>query len=185
MRWIAILTFALASPAVADEICHDLWFARNAIMDRAGYCFGSALGQAVFDNADCVGKSVSLTPDAQATVARIQEWESENSCRVNTKQTKLDVQALGLRLGLVHQPVRDIFESACLGWLGPTTPLRAGHDSNAAVVGAVRRGDYVLYSHEPVGDWSYMTVSDSDWLVITAGWIDFSSVEETCADYAG
>ena len=185
MRWMAILAFAVASPAVADEFCHDLWLARNAIMDRAGYCFGSVLGQAVFDNADCVGKSVSLTPDAQATVARIQERESENACRVNTKQTTLDVKALELRLDLVHQPVRDLYESACLGWLGPVTPLRAGHDGGAAVVGEVHRGDFVLYSHEPVGDWAYVTVSDSDWLVITAGWMDFSSVDETCTDYAG
>jgi hypothetical protein len=43
----------------------------------------------------------------------------------------------------------------------------------------------VQYSHEPVDDWSYVAVSDPDWLVIAAGWMDFSSVEETCTDYAG
>ena len=50
MRRAAICAFVVAGPAAADERCHDLWFARNAIMDRAGYCFGSVLGQAVFDN---------------------------------------------------------------------------------------------------------------------------------------
>ena len=85
----------------------------------------------------------------------------------------------------MHQPVQDLYESACLGWLGPVTSLCARRDGSAAVVGEVHRGDYVQYSHEPVDDWSYVAVSDSDWLVIAAGWMDFSSVEETCTDYAG
>ena len=95
----------------------------------------------MFDNEGCIGKTVSLTADEQATVARIKERVFENSCRVNTKQTTLDVKVLEPRLDLVHQPVQDLYESACLGWLGPVTSLCARRDGSAAVVGEVHRGD--------------------------------------------
>ncbi|EBA16598.1 hypothetical protein RSK20926_22774 [Roseobacter sp. SK209-2-6] len=51
--------------AFADESCNDLWFTRNAIINQAGFCFGSNLGQALFDNGDCIAKSVPLSPEAQ------------------------------------------------------------------------------------------------------------------------
>ena len=35
MRAILILLAVAATPAAADDYCHDLWFTRNAIMDRA------------------------------------------------------------------------------------------------------------------------------------------------------
>lgn len=61
----------LATTAQADGRCNDLWFTRNALINQAGYCFGSNLGQALFDNSDCQGKSVTLSPEAQRQVAQI------------------------------------------------------------------------------------------------------------------
>jgi hypothetical protein len=62
----------------AGNICDQLWYARNAIFDRAGYCFSSARGKAAFDNTGCTGG----TPDAagMAEVARIQQQEAANGC---------------------------------------------------------------------------------------------------------
>ncbi|MEL0436252.1 YARHG domain-containing protein [Phycobacter sp. K97] len=65
----------LAGPAAASDYCHDLWYTRNAIMDQAGYCFGSVLGQAVFGTGPCIGKSVTLSPQDNRTVARLRAAE--------------------------------------------------------------------------------------------------------------
>ena len=70
MRALTLLLFLIASPAAASDVCHDLWFTRNLIMDRAGYCFGSMLGKATFDNSDCTGKNVSLDAGDQLMVNR-------------------------------------------------------------------------------------------------------------------
>ncbi|MCK5500992.1 MAG: YARHG domain-containing protein, partial [Tritonibacter mobilis] len=68
---VPLLALAAATPAVAGDYCADLWFTRNAIIDRAGYCFGSTLGQRLFDNGDCIAKSVSLSDADKAKVALI------------------------------------------------------------------------------------------------------------------
>ena len=76
MKFLVVALSLLASPALASNACHDLWFTRNAVIDRAGYCFGSPLGRAVFNNAGCTGKSVSLPPQAQRMVAQVKEMEA-------------------------------------------------------------------------------------------------------------
>ena len=89
MKRLILALILLASPAAAADVCDDLWFTRNLIMDRAGYCFGSALGQAVFDNGNCIGKSVSLSTQLQRQVAEIRELEKQIPCKVDTARTRL------------------------------------------------------------------------------------------------
>ncbi|KIC34946.1 DUF4453 domain-containing protein [Leisingera sp. ANG-M7] len=185
MKSLAAVFFLLAAPALASDACHDLWFTRNAVIDRAGYCFGSPLGQAVFNNGDCTGKSVSLPPQSERLVADVKQMEARFGCRVNNKQTHLDLDDLFLRYQLWDLPVRDEFESACLGWLGPVMGLRAGHRPDAPLVGQIDPGDYVNYSHIPVGSWTYVTTSGPDWQVTSGGWLDTSQFQEQCQDYAG
>ncbi|MBQ4824160.1 DUF4453 domain-containing protein [Leisingera sp. HS039] len=185
MKSFAAALCLLASPVLASDACHDLWFTRNAVIDRAGYCFGSPLGRAVFDNGDCIGKSVSLPPHAGRMVALVKEMEARFGCRVNNKQTYLDLDDLFLRHQLWDLPVRDEFESACLGWLGPVTGLRAGHRPDAPLVGQIVAGDYVSYSHIPVGSWTYVTTSGPDWQATSGGWLDTSLVQEQCREVAG
>ena len=66
--------------AFAGETCEDLWFTRNLIMDRAGYCFGSALGQSLFDNGDCLGKSVVLDAASSRLVQELRAREAQFAC---------------------------------------------------------------------------------------------------------
>lgn len=73
MKCLVAALSLFAAPVLASDTCHDLWFTRNAIIDRAGYCFGSPLGQAIFDNTGCIGKSVNLPPQDARTVALIRE----------------------------------------------------------------------------------------------------------------
>jgi len=185
MKSLVFAFSLLASPVLASDACHDLWFTRNAVIDRAGYCFGSPLGQAVFSNGDCIGKSVSLPPQAERMVALVKEMESRFDCRVNNKQTYLDLDDLFLRFQLWDLPVRDEYESACLGWLGPVMGLRAGHRPDAPLVGQIDPGDYVNYAHIPVGSWAYVTTSGPDWQVTSGGWLDTALYQEQCRDYAG
>ena len=59
MRFLTVV-FLLLTPvtAVADALCDELWLTRNMVFDRAGYCFGSNLGEAIFDNSDCNSRGV-------------------------------------------------------------------------------------------------------------------------------
>ena len=179
-----LLTFTF-QPAIADDICHDLWFTRNAIMDRAGYCFGSALGQAVFDNSDCTGKTVNLTRQTIDFVNRIKSQEAGFGCRVDTGQTVLDLDDLHIRRRLADLPLRDEFESACIGWLGPETPLYAGHDLGSGQVGRIMPGDNISFAFWPEGDWAYLTILAPDWSVKSGGWSNVGFPDSSCRDFAG
>ncbi len=174
----------LATPALAD-VCDDLWFTRNLIMDRAGYCFGSTLGQAVFDNANCRGKEVKLDTASQKLVEDLRRNETDLSCAVNTKGTTLDLPDIEIRRRLVDLPVRDEFESGCIGWRDGDVPLFAGHQPGSEVIGWVSPGDNILYSHVPVGDWDYVTVSDSNWNLKAGGWFGQATTDASCENWAG
>lgn len=181
----ALLAMAAATPALADSYCDDLWFTRNAIMDRAGYCFGSSLGKHVFDNGDCIGTSVTLSEADATRVAKLEAQEREAGCRVDTSRSRLDVLDLRYRQRLVDLPVTDGLESTCIGWRGDPLPLRAGHGLNTDVIGQVLPGDTLNYGHYPVGGWSYVTVHDSDWHLKSAGWYHVEAYPQRCAQFAG
>jgi len=178
-------TALLTASASANNGCHDLWFTRNLIMDRAGYCFGSQLGQAVFDNGDCKGKQVSLDADATQLVDRIRALEKKYGCSVNTKGKQLDVKDISIRKRLTDLPIVDEFPKGCLGWQGPTTPLYAGQAISPAVLAEIERGDYISFKHLPVGDWTYVTVADPDWTIKGGGWMSATVNESSCKAWAG
>lgn len=186
MRVLAILLCLACAPAVADEFCHDLWFTRNALFDRAGYCFGSALGQAVFDNSDCVTRQPALDPAAQAAVAQIKAMEARVGCRVNTAQGWLDLDDLHILRQLIDLPIPDELGSGCLGWQGPVVPLHSGHSPNAPVIGRIAPGDYVLFDHWPVAGWSYVTTHGPNFVGLTSGgWVRWVYDDSVCASWAG
>lgn len=185
MKFLVSAFCLLGTPVLASDACHDLWYTRNALVDRAGYCFGSILGQAVFYNGDCTGKSVTLPPQDQQKVSQIQALEARIGCRVDTRQSYLNLQDLHLRRQLWDLPVLDELAGACLGWLGPAAGLRAGHRPNAPFIGQITPGDYVSYNHLPVGSWTYVTTSGPDWRITSGGWLDMLTVQEQCRDYAG
>ncbi|MEP2715978.1 DUF4453 domain-containing protein [Pseudophaeobacter sp.] len=184
---LSLVTTAILAPslALADEFCEDLWFTRNAIMDRAGYCFGSKLGQAIFDNSDCLGKTVSLSAEDQEMVAELQALEREGDCRVDTSKGSLSLPDLAQRQALWHLPLRDISESACLGWRGKSVGLHAGPGKDTPVIGKITPGDTIGYSYLPQGDWDYVQVFDSNWVFKSAGWTDLHVSPQTCSDIAG
>lgn len=186
MRILILLLSLVATPALAADPCDDLWFSRNLIMDRAGYCFGTALGKAIFDNADCTGKSVTLIREEQRQVDAILKQERAFGCKVDTSRRSMDLPDIAVRRRMVDQPVADEFESGCFGWLEVATPLFAARNTSGAIVGRIEPGDNLLYMHWPVDDWNYVTVwTDGMSTFKSGGWMRFRTTEESCRNWAG
>lgn len=183
----AILAMTLAAPGDArTEICSDLWFQRNLVMDQAGYCFESTLGRAVFDNDGCAPDGPTLSAADRTRVAALQGREKALGCAVDTSQSALGLPDLAIRRRLAEQPAPDEFESGCLGWRGPKTPLYAGRSKGLAAVGAVEPGDFVLYAHGAIGAWTYVTTHTADYARYkSAGWLKGGQEAGLCTGWAG
>lgn len=97
MRLVLVICLLIPAQGWALEICDDLWFTRNLVYDRAGQCFGSTLGKAVFDNEGCTEGGATLTPVAQKLVARVREIEATQDCDVDTSQDFLAVPVVEQR----------------------------------------------------------------------------------------
>ena len=73
---------AMTGQAMAAS-CYDLWYERNEIFDRNGYCFSTQLGRDTFDNSDCWTKNPKLTRAEQRRVEQIRQEERRRGCKVN------------------------------------------------------------------------------------------------------
>lgn len=60
--------------------CDDLWWERNAIFNRYGYCFKTARGRNAFDNSDCFTSNPSLSSADTSRVNQIKRQESRMGC---------------------------------------------------------------------------------------------------------
>ncbi len=185
MRVLIFIAALLPVPAAALEYCEDLWFTRNLVFDRAGYCFGSELGKAVFGNDGCVGKDISLTPAEAALVARVRAREAEANCSVNTGQTVLPVPNQSLRRAMIDLPVATEFESACVNWLyPPVLPLFSAKDVSAPVSASVIPGDTLLFQFEDDDAWRFIEVLRND-RVVAVGWTNDPLDASNCEMWAG
>lgn len=182
-----VLTLLMSWPgvALASQGCEDVWFTRNLVMDRAGYCFSSPLGRALFDNSDCIGTAVQPDPYGMQIVQQIRALEQQHGCRVDTNRSWLDLPDIHFRKALRTHPIRDEFEGACLGWTGAPTPLYDGYSEPFTQIGQILAGDYVSLAHLPVAGWSYVTIHVPRFGGFkSAGWL-YTTGELPCADFAG
>lgn len=183
---VALFLILIGSPLAAATGCEDVWFTRNLIMDRAGYCFASPLGQALFDNSDCVGTHVQPASPDQAVVDQILALEAQFGCRVDTNRTWLDLSDINFRRALTNHPVKDEFEWGCLGWTGPVTPLHAGYHAPLRAIGQISPGDYVSFAYlSDAPGWMYVTTHAPVWGALkSAGWLYWPE-NQPCAAEAG
>ncbi|MFV0298142.1 MAG: caspase family protein [Hyphomicrobiaceae bacterium] len=76
---------ATPAPTAERESCADLWYRRNAIWHRHGYCFNSARGQATFGNAGCsrhqAGARAAMSKADVDLVDALTAKERELGCR--------------------------------------------------------------------------------------------------------
>jgi len=76
-------TVVFAGSARAQD-CDELWYERNAIYKRAGYCFKTQRAISTFGNAGCMydnAEELPLTSRQRARIARIVRLERELGCR--------------------------------------------------------------------------------------------------------
>ena len=78
----ATMSLFMLGPAHAQNAeCKRLWVERNAIFHDAGYCFGSRLGRAVFNNHNCFTKKPRLSNSVDRRVKRILARERRLGCK--------------------------------------------------------------------------------------------------------
>lgn len=184
----------LAAPAAADvwdsdePACNWLWFTRNLIMDRAGYCFGSPLGKALFDNADCRGTEVKLSARESRQLAKMQALERQANCAVNTNARRLDVP-LDTRLlkQLRDLPVPQWGASGCR-WAGRPVPIYNGYTQGSDVIGEIHAGDALSFESQHEGNWTAVEIRQGGYDgPARMGWFDNRkhNPETGCTDWAG
>lgn len=180
-----VLILALLWPGLAAADCPEMWFLRNLVFDRAGYCFGSNLGQAVFDNSDCWTKDPVLERGAQRYVAAIEDREAEFQCKIDSSRRSLDLPLMEMYRGLDDLPLRDYAESACIGWRGAPVKLRAGAGFGSRVIHVIQPGDDLLFMHEDFAGWSFINVLRNG-RDVGIGWVQFDwTTQPPCTDFAG
>lgn len=183
---LTLVLAVLASPAAAQNsaFCQELWLSRNTVMDRAGQCFQSTLGQAVFDNFDCVEGEIRLNPLDSELVRLALEVEDWAECRVDTEADRLDVGALPFHARLMELftvPVRGDSEHGCQGYQGPPLALHAGISTNTTVLGTLEPGQAFSLVHWRLrGGWEYLEVTDGEGTPLAHGWTQ--GVPETVGD---
>ena len=182
------LLFPIASPAMADtEYCDDMWFVRNQIYDRAGYCFQSPMGKAVFDNSDCTGTQVSVAKADREILAYVEGVEADLACKLDTSKPRAPVERVDLRLQLEDlAALDDIGGAGCFGYQGPAFDLHAARRAGSTILGQVNTGDDIRYLFRSFGgqhDWIY-TEAQRDGKTISLGWSQRLEVD-LCDSFAG
>jgi hypothetical protein len=156
MRYlVVVLSLLWAGAAQAVEICDELWFTRNLVFDHAGQCFQSPLGQAIFDNSDCLVGNAEPDPSEAEIVALVRTMEAEWGCDVDTTRTSLRIPNIAQRMAMIDLPVADGFESMCIGYRGPATELYTGRHASAPVSGVIQPGDDLTYVFIPMHGWTF------------------------------
>ena len=78
-----IASVGAPTPAFADDpaymSCNELWYARNAIYARNGYCFNTERARAVF-GAGCFPPYGQLSGWERNRVNELQMWERRKGC---------------------------------------------------------------------------------------------------------
>lgn len=185
---LALLALPGAANA-ADIFCEYPWFVRNLIFDRAGYCFSSPLGQALFGNSDCTDTEVTLSPRDAAAVAHIQDLEGWELCEIDTSAQRLEHQDAFQHLRqMTVLPIPVEHESGCIGYQGPDLPLLpAPGPLSSPVLGMLTQNADLHFGHLPEGGWEFVGVYPEGWTGGPAayGWVDFGGQQPICSQYAG
>lgn len=169
---VAICVAPLAASAQNFGFCETAWVTRNMIFDRAGYCFGSALGQSLFDNSNCTTNTASAPPAYLDIISWVRGDEERIGCQINTSQGAWPsiqaVHAYYNQFWTVAVPMDGGF--GCLGYRGPAVPVYAGAATTTPVLGELSAGLYYFETHYGVDGWSFITVATSGGQDIVTGW---------------
>lgn len=173
------LAFAAGFPVQGSghTSCKSLWVERNQISNVAGVCFDTALGQAVFDNSDCVPGQPALSEEALNRIAQLERAESRLECHVETAVERVVINGRygPIRLGkggvvLGRWPLAlaelDVFprpanrlRTCTVSGLSDTDSgflaLRAGPDVRYPKIGSLYNGNLVASVSHCMGRWCF------------------------------
>lgn len=192
MRVLSVILL-LFLPATASaqyvDYCEDLWVARNMMFDRSGYCFGSVLGQTLFDNGNCTTSSPTLPQEYAEAVTRMRAEESRVGCAINTSQAAWpsirSITDFYNQFWSIPEPLDGGY--ACWGYSGPTVTFYAGASLDTPVMGTLTTG--LSYSTGSWGlpGWQFYTISTGPGgQNLFSGWARHGSFDSgTCAQEAG
>jgi len=75
----AVGTISSVQPAWSAS-CYDLWWQRNEIYNRNGFCFKTQDGMDAFDNSDCYTDDPDFTRREQRQIQQIKREENNMGC---------------------------------------------------------------------------------------------------------
>ena len=156
--------------------CESIWVERNQILNVAGQCFETTLGQAVFDNSDCSIGLPRLSETALNRISQLKQAEEQRGCAVNTTRSHISVNGrygilrfgergfvLGrwrealLKLDVFPQKARE--RSCVVNGLDPNgdafLALRSGPDTRYPQIGRLLMGERVVSSSACMGRWCF------------------------------
>lgn len=157
MYKVLLLSLLISSPTYGQtrqEVeCDELWVARNAMINRAGYCFQSPLGKAIFDNSDCTTTSPTLSRIALMMIENIEATEAQMGCHVDTNNTAgwenfhFSWGEL-LEVDILPDRPRDEFDGlTCIGYMGAPLNLYSAPDSGAEPIAHIENGAVFNFAH--------------------------------------
>lgn len=159
-----------------DDLCDELWFSRNAMLNQAGYCFQTPLGQAIFDNSDCTTRTPQISDEAVQEIDKFQTLETKLGCQVNTDQSEIRVSDIEQRLLLTVQP-GAVFpsetEHSCLGYDGPSLSAYSAPDQSSQALYNIENGDVLDFEFGHGHEWTLTRIRSVDGKAIHMGWVYF------------
>ncbi len=192
MGLLPVSAMAEAFPTLGNSrtSCESLWVERNQILNVAGQCFNSALGQAVFDNDDCIPGAPALPEVAVNRISRIELAEQGRLCAVDTAQSRITVNgrygplrfgeggiSLGRWLGALQkldvfpQPARARRCTVSGLSEGGFLALRSGPDTRYPQIGQLLSGERVSSTSACLGRWCFAgAVQNGNRLEQRSGW---------------
>lgn len=181
MKFNMIAAALVMAAGQVQASCEDAWYLRNLAFDRAGYCFGSTLGKAVFDNGDCTTKSPTLSAWDQRMVDDTKRYKADMGCKIDTGATRLESSLIGKLDDVDLLPTLAPYESMCIGFSGPDLPTRSDLGiATSYPTGDVVAGDTVRFRFESADGWEFVETD------LAAGWIPSGAITPaSCRQFAG
>ncbi|WP_208351452.1 YARHG domain-containing protein [Pseudaestuariivita rosea] len=204
-----LAVFILCAPVWAandNPQCNELWFARNAMLDQGGYCFSSPLGQAVFDNSDCITRSPVISAAARKMIELIRRDERALGCGVDTDISNRApfLRYMSDRMELdVQPPTTEDWraEFICIDYNGPALNIYSAPETSARVLDRAEARSDISQTHpvrlqdktfnmldgSAAGQaWHFVTVFPEGRATGVTGWIFANSFQiSTLTDQGG
>jgi hypothetical protein len=70
----------------SENDCYKLWYQRNLVFAKKGYCFDSKLGKNAFREYSCFSKNVKMSAQDKQLIENIKNKEQQINCKIDTNK---------------------------------------------------------------------------------------------------